>query len=105
MSNKFPPTICFNDIRINDYIACRYDEQWWIGLIEEVNKEEEDVKISFLHPPGPAASFIWPARKDACFIPITDLIMKVDTPHTLTGRTYVIKVEEMTKINEAFLKS
>ena len=31
--------------------------------------------------------------------------MKVDTPHTLTGRTYVIKVEEMTKINEAFLKS
>ena len=30
---------------------------WWIGVVEEVNEVEEDVKINFLHPPGPERSF------------------------------------------------
>jgi hypothetical protein len=44
-------------IRLNEYVACRYDEKWWIGVVEEVNEVEEDVKINFLHPPGPERSF------------------------------------------------
>ena len=40
-------------IRLNEYVACRYDE----NVVEEVNEVEEDVKINFLHPPGPERSF------------------------------------------------
>ena len=105
MSDKPPTAICCKDLKINDYVACRYGLQWWIGLVQQVDQEEEDVKICFLHPPGPAASFIWPIRNDFCLIPITDVILKVDTPNTITGQTYTIKNDEMKKINEAFLNS
>ena len=105
MSDKPPTAICCKDLKINDYVACRYGLQWWIGLVQQVDQEEEDVKICFIHPPGPAASFIWPIRNDSCLIPITDVILKVDTPNTITGQTYTIKNDEMKKINEAFLNS
>lgn len=40
-------SVSMSTISLNDYVACRYDEKWWIGLVEEVSKEECDFKISF----------------------------------------------------------
>ena len=25
-------------VRLNDYVACRYDKKWWIGVVEEVDR-------------------------------------------------------------------
>ena len=27
-------------VRLNDYVACRYDEKWWISVVEEVDRVE-----------------------------------------------------------------
>ena len=49
-----------------DYIACRYDNFWWIGLVDEINHEEEDFEVKFMHPHGPTRNFRWPQREDKC---------------------------------------
>ena len=35
-------------------MASWYGSKWWLRLVQELNKEEEDPKINFLHPSGPA---------------------------------------------------
>ena len=44
----------------NEYISCYYDNNWCIGLIQEIDEEERNVKISFIYPPGTSRCFTWP---------------------------------------------
>ena len=65
------------------YIACVYDSDWFIGLVEEVCEEEGDVKVSFLHPKGPGRPkncFFWPSTEDICYIPQTDILCNISAP-------------------------
>ena len=96
--------ILLKDLQANEYIACHYEKQWWIGIIEEVSSEEQDVLVNFLHPPGPARNFLWPKRPDTCWIPVTDVITKLQIPSTATGRTYQIEYDEFSEITAAFSK-
>ncbi len=32
-----------DQLKLNDYIACRYRGQWWIGLFEELDRLEFQV--------------------------------------------------------------
>ena len=48
-----------------------YDEDWYIGVIQEVCGEEGDIKVSFMHPKGPGSpenSSYWPFTEDACYV-------------------------------------
>ena len=47
------PKISFDKISANEYVAFYYDSNWWAGLVHNVNCDEKDVVINFLHPPGP----------------------------------------------------
>ena len=50
-----------------NYIACKYDKDWYIGVVEEVCVEERDLKVKFMHPKGPGRpedSFYWPLTED-----------------------------------------
>jgi hypothetical protein len=78
-----------DDFQINTYIASMYDKNWYLGIILDVSHEFDDVLVNFMHPPGPAHSFKWPNRPDKCWIPITDVLCKIDCPSTATGRQYV----------------
>ena len=49
-----------------EFVACKYDKLWWIGVIEEINDEKKDFKVNFLHPPGPTRNFHWPKKADTC---------------------------------------
>ena len=51
------------EISANSYAACYYDSNWWVGLVQNVNCDEKDVKTNFLHPPGSSHSFTWPNRR------------------------------------------
>lgn len=39
------------------FIACVYDSLWHFDMVSEVNAEEKDVTVHFLHPRGPSPSF------------------------------------------------
>ena len=66
--------VTIESIRLSEYVACMYDEKWWIDVVDEISKVEQDVKINFLHPSGPSPSFQWPRSLDVCWVPITDII-------------------------------
>ena len=64
---------------------------------------EQNAKINFLHPSGPARSFRWPKKPDVCWVGITNVICQVQVPVTATGRTYKIDDQESRNINAKFL--
>ena len=57
-------------------VACVYDGHWWIGNIIEISTDNHDVKISFMHPHGPAASFCW-GSFDECWVPMTYILCQL----------------------------
>ena len=71
------PKVRFDKISANEYVACYYDSNWWVGLVQNVNCDEKDVEIIFLHPPGPSNNFTWPKRKDVCWVPYMNVICKI----------------------------
>merc|ERR1712055_870900 len=39
-----------------DYVCCLYDQLWWIGMVQDIDKEEDDVAVKCMHPNGPSWS-------------------------------------------------
>ena len=90
--------------RTTNHVACLYDGHWWLGNIFDRDYDQNDVKVTFLHPHGPAKNFSWPHREDICWVP-TEHIMAV----VATGRNYTIDsvtaVEIAEKLNDVLHKS
>ena len=53
-------------LQMQDYAAVLYDEHWWIGLVETIDKIFSEAKMKFMTPHGPQKTFYWPAREDTC---------------------------------------
>ncbi|GBM01951.1 hypothetical protein AVEN_269560-1 [Araneus ventricosus] len=70
------------------YVACTYGINWWIGKIVECYDEYNDYKIMFIYPHGPSASYMWPKPLDVCWIPYEHIMKVVSASSTKTGRTY-----------------
>jgi hypothetical protein len=51
------------------------------------------MKISFLHPHGPSASYIYPATPHILQLPQSAILAKI-SPNAAAGRTYTLTSEE-----------
>lgn len=89
--------------QISGFVACAYDNKWWLSCVLSRNDTEQEVNVSFLHPSGPCPSFTYPRRADILSIPKNFIICKVN-PTTSTGRTYKLTEEEMTVVSQTLLK-
>ena len=69
---------------IHDYVAFLYDQKWWIGIVLEINIEEGDVLVKFMHPNGPARSFSWPSKEVICLVPLSHILHKTEVPQPTT---------------------
>jgi hypothetical protein len=78
---------------ITGFVICMYDTFWWLGCVLSVSEESNDVKIRFLHPHGPSASYIYPATPHILLLPQSAVLAKV-SPKPATGRTYTLTSEE-----------
>ena len=96
------------DARINfdkfDFVACEYEEKWWIGMVMDVNEEEGDALVKFMHPCGLAGSFYWPSKDDQCLVPFAHILLKTDIPTTTSGRTYILGRQDREAIVRKFAK-
>lgn len=84
---------------INGFVACAYDSLWWIACVLSKNYSEKEVTISFLHPHGPSASFVYPRRPDVVTVPHNFILCSIN-PTTPTGRTYTLSADEMFRASE-----
>lgn len=94
-SNELP-SLRMIDISINNYIVCIYDDHWYYGLVLDKDELECDIQVKFLHPHGPAKSFFWPSREDICWIPMCNIMSRVNPPVTKgSGRMYYFPEDEI----------
>jgi len=92
------------DLNISDFVACIYDGKWWIGIILNIYMDEDDIYIKFMHPNGPARSFLWPASDDTCLVPACHILCTIEVPVTTTGRQYKLNENDTEKISKEFAK-
>ena len=89
-------------VQVLDYVSCLYDNKWRVGIITNADKEEEDVQVKFMHPPGPSRSFQWP-HVDIYWVPNDHILCKIDIPITSSGRFYSILEHDRKLTAEQFL--
>ncbi|GBM25251.1 hypothetical protein AVEN_45893-1 [Araneus ventricosus] len=82
---------------ISGYVTAVYEENWWLGYVLLKN-ELDEVKITFLHPLVPSASFSYLRNTDVLWV---DILTKVN-PVTLNGRSYILLESDVRKTNVAF---
>ena len=76
-----------------------YDNQWWLALILQADKDDGEVKVKFLQSSGPSPSTCYPTKEDILLIPKSSILTKVE-PRTHTGRTYFLTKEESLKATQ-----
>ena len=89
-------------VQVLDYVSCPYDNKWWMGIITNVD-QEEDVQVKFIHPSGPSRSFQWPHVDDICWVPNGHILCKIDIPTTSSGRFCSILEHDRKVTEEQFL--
>lgn len=78
---------------IKGFITCIYNEHWWLACVLQIDSEEHEVKVSILHPNGPAHSFKYPHIQNILWMSMSDVLTTVD-PKTTTGQIYTITQKE-----------
>ena len=85
--------------QLSGYVTVRYNTQWWLAYIYEAYQSTHEVKVKFLHPPGPSSNFYFPEIDDYCILDVSDLLVSVN-PTTITGRTYNLSVKDIENSNK-----
>jgi hypothetical protein len=92
------------NLQQGQFVACIYDGQWWLGNITEICSDNNDAKVSFMHPHGPAASFFWPTMVDDCWVPIVHILCQVPALLLVgsTARRYKLDSEGLALVSDAW---
>ena len=85
----------FNKSR-KGYCLTTYDNHWYFACILKVKPVSNEVRMSFLHPHGPAHSFVYPSTPDELLVDAGDVLLIVN-PSTATGRINTLAQNEMEK--------
>lgn len=75
------------------YIACMYDEEWYIGIIVEKSEECRDVYVKFMRRSN-AVMLVWPQdHGNECWIPFQDILCIISSPEPqgYRARQYKLK--------------
>ena len=88
--------IRIDNVMMSQYLFCKYDDFYLLGMVSEVDKENNDFRVKFMHPHYPSRSYYWPKRDDNCWVPRINVISLVKTPSPSSGRKYQISKEDET---------
>ena len=62
------------------YIACIYDEEWYIGIIVEKSEEYKDIYVKFMRRFN-TVMLLWPQDYgNECWIPFYDVLCIISSP-------------------------
>ena len=91
-------TIPFSAIK--GYVIAVYDAQWYLACVLDVYPATKEIRLSFLHPEGPARSYNYPRIPDILVMDSGDILHVVD-PTTITGRAYMLSSQDTAIANNA----
>ena len=96
VGNTNPKSSGVSNIKVSQYILCKYDGLYWIGITSEIDSASIDIKVKFMHPHFPSLSYRWPAFEDACWVPSTHILTTIEAPSmsSVSGRQYHISSQD-----------
>ncbi|CAF3654635.1 unnamed protein product [Rotaria socialis] len=95
--------MAINDINMNDNVAVEYQGDWWLAMVQALETNLQELRVSFLHPPGPRTSFKFPVRSDELNIELGNVICLVCQPPKLDTRfNYMIPQSLCDEIQQLF---
>jgi hypothetical protein len=87
-----------DEIKLQSFIACRYDNELWFGLVEEFDDQHNDYIIKFLSPKGINPSFKFPPHDDICAVDRDNILGTVEAGLRGGNRIqYTFSAKEMQK--------
>ena len=57
-----------------DFVIALYDDHWWVGVVQMLDGDSDDVLVKFMAPHGLSVSFHWPSREDIWWVPKCDIL-------------------------------
>lgn len=102
-------SVQFGDCSINDWIGCVYNNTWCIAVVDEVDEETQELKVSFWKSnSGPKGGKSFIPENTKCYVPIWHVLKKLPTPKQVGRRRKIaeISLEEqssLTTLLEQFL--
>ena len=109
LGNDYQTNISLNweDCQPGTYIACIYDDNWYVGNIIECSEEHSDILVSFMNR-NENNILSWPTgpRKDECWVPIQHVLCLINAPSAQSHRVrnYIINFDDLNKIKSLYLK-
>ena len=103
-------TIASQSFTPGQFVAAAYDKAWYLGVVEDVSQENEDVLVNFMRSRNAGTtihSFVWPSTRDECWIPFEHVLSSVQEPLQITkGRIkqYKLSSPVIQMIEESFKK-
>ena len=70
------------------------DSEWWLACVLDVDSDNAEVKVTFLHPHRPTRSFKYPSLPDIQTVSVSDILTKVSPRTTTLGRVYTLTAKE-----------
>ena len=83
-----------------DIVAYIYKENWYIGIVEDVIIDHDDVKVHF-YEPSESRTFFKISRDDKTWVPIKNILRKLTTA---TGRCHTITPQLCDEISQLFVE-
>ena len=93
------PVMSHVDVTLMSYVACFYDDKWWVGSVDQVDSRWCKHKLSSSQQAF--WSVLLAAHEDHCWVPLSCIICKVNQPEVVVAvgmaRTASLKyrVEQM----------
>jgi hypothetical protein len=93
--------IIVTEVSVDDFIACIYENQWYVGKI--LDMDDQDVQVTFLEKAK--AKFRWPTSPDIIWCNKENVIYKLDSlePSGKSERFWKINAEDIKYIEESFV--
>ena len=86
---------------ISGFVTCVVDREWWLACVLQLSPDENQVRVTLLHPPGPSNSFRYPTSEHIVTVTVKDILTVVD-PRTRTGRIYTLSKIETKAATDKF---
>ena len=78
---------------ISGFVTCVVNREWWPACVLRLSPDENQVRVTLLHPPGPSKSFRFPTSEHIVMVTVKDILTVVN-PRTRTGRVYTLSKKE-----------
>lgn len=88
------------------YVATFYDNEVWLGLVEDTSAENEDVKINFMNKIN-SYTYYFPEKKDTCWIQYDNIIHVMSQPEIVPKRKieYRFTQKDILQVNDVVKKT